>query len=68
MDLPRPLPLLVVPADWEAVPEDVTDLRRCLCENYGGRLVLKMESAPPALPAGPLLRAVGPIRAAPRPT
>jgi len=38
--------LLVVPADWEAVPEGVTELRRCLGEDYGGRLLLKMARTP----------------------
>lgn len=46
MDVLQPVLLVVVPADWEAVPEGLTELRRCLGEEYGGRLVLRMASTP----------------------
>ena len=46
MDVPQPVLLLMVPADWEAIPEAVTEIRRCLGEDYGGRLHLRMASTP----------------------
>ena len=42
----RPVLLLLVPADWEAVPEGLTELRRCLAEDYGASLMLRMASRP----------------------
>ncbi|MFC6667838.1 hypothetical protein ACFP9V_22390 [Deinococcus radiopugnans] len=45
MDVPQPVLLLVVPAEWEAVPEGVTELRRCLGEDYGGVLTLRSPHA-----------------------
>ena len=46
MDVPQPVLLLVVPADWDAIPGGVTKIRRCLGEDYGGRLLLRMASTP----------------------
>ena len=46
MTVPQPVLLLVVPAEWEAVPEGVTELRRCLGEDYGGVLTLRMARTP----------------------
>ncbi|GGO41785.1 hypothetical protein [Deinococcus humi] len=46
MNAAQPMLLLVVPADWEAVPEGVTELRRCLGDDYNGRLLLKMARTP----------------------
>lgn len=46
MDEPRPVLMLLVPADWDAVPEGLTELRRCLGEEYGGRLLLRMARIP----------------------
>lgn len=46
MTVPQPVLLLVVPADWSAVPEGLTALRRCLGEDYGGRLLLRMARTP----------------------
>ncbi len=68
MDVPQPVLLLVVPADWSSVPEGVTELRRCLGEDYGGRLTLRMARAPLRSPHRALLRAVAQGRAAPRAT
>ncbi len=42
----RPGLLLIMPADWEAVPEGLTELRRCLAEDYGASLLLRMSTAP----------------------
>ncbi|WP_295822392.1 hypothetical protein [uncultured Deinococcus sp.] len=46
MDAPRPVLLLLVPADWDAVPEALTELRRCLGEDYGAGLMLRQASVP----------------------
>lgn len=46
MDEPRPVLMLLVPADWDAVPEGLTELRRCLAEDYGASLLLRMSSWP----------------------
>lgn len=46
MGVLRPVLLLMVLADWEARPESVTELRRRLDEHYGGRLTLRMATAP----------------------
>ena len=46
MNVPQPVLLLVVPADWDAIAEAVTEIRRCLGEDYGGRLLLRMASTP----------------------
>ncbi|GGO33782.1 hypothetical protein [Deinococcus humi] len=46
MDVPQPVLLLVVPADWEADPKGVTELRRCLGEDHSGRLMLRMATTP----------------------
>lgn len=46
MHVPQPVLLVVVPADWDVIPDGLTELRRCLGEDYGGRLLLKMASTP----------------------
>ena len=46
MDVPQPVLLLVVPAGWETVPQGVTELRRCLGEDYSGVLTLRMARTP----------------------
>lgn len=46
MDEPRPVLLLLVPADWDAVPEGLTELRRCLGEDYGASLMLRQSTVP----------------------
>ena len=46
MDVPQPVLLVVVPADWDAIPEGLSELRRCLGEEYGGRLVMRMARTP----------------------
>ncbi|QLG12746.1 hypothetical protein HLB42_17640 (plasmid) [Deinococcus sp. D7000] len=45
MDVPQPVLLLVVPASWEAVPEGITELRRCLGECRGVQ-TLRMARTP----------------------
>ncbi len=42
--------LLVVPADWGAKPEGVTELRRRLGEDHGGRQMLRMTRTPLQVP------------------
>ncbi|GGO28685.1 hypothetical protein [Deinococcus humi] len=46
MDVPQPVLLVVLPAGWETRPEGVAELRRCLGENHGGRLTLRMATTP----------------------
>ncbi len=46
MTVPQPVLLLVVPTDWAARPAGVTELRRCLGEDHGGRLLLRMATTP----------------------
>ncbi|THF84371.1 hypothetical protein E7T09_20415 [Deinococcus sp. KSM4-11] len=46
MDEARPVLLLLVPADWDVVPAALTELRRCLGEDYGASLLLRMSSVP----------------------
>ncbi len=38
--------MLVVPPDWEAIPEGLTELKRCLAEEYGASLLLRPSSVP----------------------
>lgn len=46
MDKPRPVLMLLVPADWDVVPEGLTEPRRCLGEDYGASLMLRQASVP----------------------
>lgn len=52
MDEPRPLLTLVVPADRDAVLEGLAELTRCLAEDYGASLYLRMASSPLPLYCG----------------
>lgn len=45
MSEPRPLLLVLIPADWEAIPEGLAELRRCLAEDYGATLLLRPSRA-----------------------
>ncbi|GGK91229.1 hypothetical protein [Deinococcus radiotolerans] len=49
-DLLRPVLLVIVPADWDAVPEGVAELRRCLADEYGASLMLRQATAPLSSP------------------
>lgn len=49
-DLLRPVLLVIVPADWDAVPEGVAELRRCLADDYGASLMLRQATAPLSSP------------------
>ena len=49
-DLLRPVLLVIVPADWDAVPEGIAELRRCLADEYGASLMLRQATAPLASP------------------
>lgn len=46
MNEPRPSLLLLVPADWEAIHDGLAELRRCLAEDYGAALLLRLSTAP----------------------
>jgi len=37
----RPVLLVLVAADWHAVPEGMAELRRCLADEYGASLMLR---------------------------
>lgn len=45
-----PVLLVIVPADWDAVPEGITELRRCLADEYGAPLMFRMASTPLSSP------------------
>ena len=49
-DLLRPVLLVIVPADWNAVPEGIAELRRCLSDEYGASLMLRQATAPLSSP------------------
>lgn len=46
MSSPRPSLLVIVPGDWDAVPEGVAELRRYLADQHGASLLLRTTTAP----------------------
>ncbi|GHF31155.1 hypothetical protein HNQ07_000623 [Deinococcus metalli] len=56
MDVPRPVLMLVVPPDWDPVPDALADLRRCLSDDYGAVLMLRQGTRPMR---SPLILCVG---------
>lgn len=45
-----PCLMLLVPADWVAIPEGLTELRRVLGNKYGATLDLRTATAPMSAP------------------
>ena len=50
MTEPRPVLLVILPADWEAVPKELAELRRLLSDEYGAVLSLRQSSRPREAP------------------